>query len=115
MKVIHIEQAATLGALEPWGSTGLPDTTPVQLSGRRVSIPGQEHIDTGVFECTTGTYRRSVKQAEIMHFLTGHGSFTPDGEDTLHFRAGDTFFFQANTEGTWVIDAVMRKLYVILG
>ena len=48
-----------------------------------------------------------------MHFLGGSGSFTPDGEETLTFKAGDSFFFEANTEGTWVVETEMRKLYVI--
>ncbi|EPL15571.1 hypothetical protein CF161_03016 [Pseudomonas sp. CF161] len=49
-----------------------------------------------------------------MHFLQGAGSFTPDGEKALEFGVGDTFFFEANTQGTWIISDVMRKLYVIL-
>ncbi|MHA6788210.1 cupin domain-containing protein [Pseudomonas bijieensis] len=53
-----------------------------------------ESVDTGVFECTLGSYRRSVKEAEVMHFLKGAGSFTPDGEETLEFRVGDTFFLK---------------------
>jgi len=48
-----------------------------------------------------------------MHFLSGTGSFTPDGEATLSFKGGDSFFFAANTEGPWVVDTPMRKLYVI--
>jgi uncharacterized protein len=54
-----------------------------------------------------------VKEAEVMHFLSGSGSFTPDGEKTLHFKGGDTMFFEANTEGLWEIDETLRKIYVI--
>ena len=114
MKVQKIAQPASLKTLEAWGSVeGLPKTSPVTLSGIQKVIPGKEDIDTGIFECSAGSYRRSVKQAEIMHFLNGSGSFTPDGEETLTFTAGDAFFFEANTEGTWVIESQMRKLYVI--
>ncbi|WAT01885.1 cupin domain-containing protein [Rouxiella chamberiensis] len=114
MKVQKIAQPASLKTLEAWGSVeGLPETSPVTLSGIQKVIPGKEDIDTGIFECSAGSYRRSVKQAEIMHFLNGSGSFTPDGEETLTFTAGDAFFFEANTEGTWVIESQMRKLYVI--
>ncbi|MEI2606237.1 cupin domain-containing protein [Erwinia aphidicola] len=114
MEVQKIEQPAAIEVLEPWGSVdGLPETSPIQLSGIQKVIPGKEDIDTGIFECSAGSYRRSVKQAEIMHFLAGSGSFTPDGEETLTFKAGDSFFFEANTAGTWVVDTQMRKLYVI--
>jgi len=77
-------------------------------------LPGTESTDTGLFECTSGTYRCSVKEAEVMHILSGSGRFTPDGEPTVHFRGGDTLFFAANTEGTWEVDETMRKVYVIL-
>ncbi len=114
MKVQKIAQPASIEVLESWGNVeGLPDTPAVKLSGLQKVIPGKEDIDCGIFECTPGSYRRSVKQAEIMHFLGGNGSFTADGEETLEFKAGDSFFFEANTQGTWVVETAMRKLYVI--
>ncbi|WP_244818270.1 cupin domain-containing protein [Caballeronia sp. Lep1P3] len=113
MKVQQIKQAVRLGGLEDWGTAGLPGTQPARVSGRQVVIPGSEPVDTGVFECSPGTYRRSVKQAEVMHFIAGAGTFTPDGEDTIHFESGDTLFFEANTEGLWQVAQTMRKVYVI--
>ncbi|MDR5774649.1 cupin domain-containing protein [Caballeronia sp. LP006] len=113
MKVQQIKQSIGLQGLEDWGTAGLPGTPQVRVSGVQRVIPGSENIDTGVFECTPGTYRRSVKEAEVMHFLAGSGRFTPDGEDTVHFTGGDTLFFAANTEGTWEVEETMRKVYVI--
>lgn len=114
MKVQKLEQPASLKTLEPWGTVkGLPGSPEIELAGLQKVIPGHENIDMGIFECTSGSYRRGVKQAEMMHFLSGTGSFTADGEAPQHFKPGDTLFFEANTEGTWVMDTPMRKLYVI--
>jgi uncharacterized cupin superfamily protein len=113
MKVQKIVNSARVPDLEHWGEVGLPDSPVVTVSGSRIPIVG-ESVDTGVFECTPGSYRRSVKEAEVMHFLQGSGSFTQDGSDTLEFGVGDTFFFEADTHGTWRIEQTMRKLYVIL-
>ena len=113
MKVQQIKQSIALQGLEAWGTAGLPGTPEIQVSGVQKVIRGSEAIDTGIFECTPGTYRRSVKQAEVMHFLSGRGRFTPDGEDTVHFTGGDTLFFEAHTEGTWEVEETMRKVYVI--
>lgn len=113
MKVQKLANPAQMSGLTKWGEVGLPDSPVVQVSGSRVEIGG-ETIDTGVFECTPGSYRRSVKEAEVMHFLQGSGSFTPDGGETLAFGIGDTFFFEADTHGTWRIEQTMRKLYVIV-
>ena len=94
MKVQHIEQSVNLTNLEDWGTAGLPGTTPAQVSGVQRVIKGSESVDAGIFECTAGTYRRSVKQAEVMHFLAGRGRFTPDNEETIHFASGDTLFLR---------------------
>jgi uncharacterized protein len=111
MKVQQIQQSITVEPLEDWGTAG---AKAIRVSGVQKVIPGTEHIDTGIFECTSGTYRRSVKEAEVMHILSGSGRFTPDGEASVNFRGGDTLFFAAHTEGTWEVDETMRKVYVIL-
>lgn len=114
MKVQKIEQPVALPSLPACGSVeGLPGSPPIQLFGLEQPLPGKEDIDTGIFECTEGSYRRGVKQAEIMHILSGSGTFTPDGEAPVTFRGGDTLFFEAHTQGTWVVETRMRKLYVI--
>ncbi len=113
MKVQQIKNALTKQGLEDWGTAALPGTPPAIVSGLQYVIPGSEGVDTGLFECSAGTYRRSVKQAEVMHFIAGEGSFTPDGQETVHFTAGDTLFFEANTEGLWDVKQTLRKIYVI--
>lgn len=114
MTVQQIKQSVNLPNLEDWGTAGLPGTTPIRVSGVQRVLNSAEAIDTGIFECSAGTYRRSVKQAEVMHILAGRGRFTPDNEETVHFAGGDTLFFEANTEGLWEVDETMRKVYVIL-
>lgn len=113
MKVQQIKQSATYTGLEDRGTVGLPDTEPARISGRQVTIAGSEQIRTGVFECTPGTYRRSVKEAETMHFLFGRATFTPDGEAPIEMTAGDTLFFEAETYGLWVVHETIRKVYVV--
>ncbi|AKM05068.1 MULTISPECIES: cupin domain-containing protein [Burkholderia] len=113
MKVQKISRSVDTALPEDWGTAGLPGTEPARVSGRQVVIPGSEAFDTGVFECTPGTYRRGVKEAEVMHFLAGAGTFAPDGEEAIEFGAGDTLFFAANTEGLWDVRETMRKVYVI--
>ncbi|MBB5509235.1 cupin domain-containing protein [Paraburkholderia atlantica] len=94
MKVQQIKQSIALQGPEDWSTAGLARTPEI-----RVSEPG--------------IYRRSVRQSEVMHFLSGRGRFTPDGEDAIHFTGGDTLFFEAHTEGTWEVEETMRKVYVI--
>ncbi|NIF23834.1 cupin domain-containing protein [Candidatus Pantoea multigeneris] len=115
MKVQKIAQAATTDQIDARGDMeGVSGSPVIALSGKKVVIPGKESVNTGIFECTAGSYRRVIKQAEIMHILQGEGSFTPDGEEPVYFRPGDALFFAENTEGLWVIESIMRKVYVIV-
>ncbi|WP_221831334.1 cupin domain-containing protein [Paracoccus yeei] len=34
--------------------------------------------------------------------MAGEGSFTPDGGARVAFRAGDSIWFDANTQGEWI-------------
>lgn len=114
MKVQKIEQPAAIESLPSCGSVeGLPGSPTINIFGLEKHIPGKEDIDTGIFECSAGSYRRGVKQAEVMHILSGSGSFTTDGEEPVTFEGGDTLFFEANTQGVWQVETPMRKFYVI--
>jgi len=77
------------------------------------SLP-EEGVSVGIWECTKGVWRRQVLKREFSHFLEGHGFFTPDGQSTIEFRAGDTVYFPANCAGTWDIRERVRKTYLIL-
>jgi uncharacterized cupin superfamily protein len=68
---------------------------------------------TGFWECTPGRFRRQVPQAEYSCFISGQGSFTPDGGEPIEFRAGDAIYFAANTQGEWNIVETVRKTYLI--
>ncbi|MGF6871142.1 cupin domain-containing protein [Paraburkholderia sp. MM5477-R1] len=114
MKVHQIKQSVTFEGLEDRGTVDSLGADPIRISGLRKTIEGSESVNTGIFECTAGSYLRKVKEAEVMHILSGRGRFTPDNEDAVHFEPGDTMFFASNTQGLWEVDETMRKVYVIL-
>jgi uncharacterized cupin superfamily protein len=69
---------------------------------------------TGIWECTPGRFRRQVIPAEYSYIISGEGSFTPDGENRIDFRAGDSLYFAPNTQGEWEIHQTVRKAYLIV-
>ncbi|MFV3402688.1 MULTISPECIES: cupin domain-containing protein [Pseudomonas] len=77
-------------------------------------LPGVE-ASTGIWECTPGSFRRALKQAEYSYIISGEGSFTPDGGQPLEFCAGDTLCFPEDCQGTWVVRRTLRKSYVVFG
>jgi uncharacterized cupin superfamily protein len=84
------------------------------LSGKSVAIPGVETMRTGVWECTPGQYRRDVKEAEVMHFVAGQATFTPDGGEPVQIEPGVTVFCPPLTTGIWDIKTTVRKVYVVV-
>ncbi len=70
-----------------------------------------DQIETGIWECTPGRWRRQMTDQEFCYFLSGKGSFTPDGGEPLHFKAGDAFMMPANCLGVWDIEETVRKTY----
>lgn len=102
------------------GESGFSAPVAVQRpTGDRVAqvrVAGNTEIpvgQTGIWECSPGRFRRQVPQAEYSYFISGHGSFTPDGGEPIKFKAGDAVYFAANTEGEWDILETVTKAYVI--
>jgi uncharacterized cupin superfamily protein len=110
--LIHLENDNAFAEAAPIGA---PVGEPVAQARTALhqEIPTQ-NVSTGFWECTPGRFRRQVVQAEYSYFIEGEGSFTPDGGDTIEFRAGDAIYFAANTQGTWEVRRTVRKSYLIL-
>lgn len=101
--------------LDDWSTVGLPlSEPPCQLRGRKIVVPGKEEVNTGIWECKPGQFRREIEAGEMMHILTGECIFTPDHGDVIHMVAGDTLYFAPNTTGIWDIKSTVRKVYVLL-
>lgn len=72
-------------------------------------------VSLGVWECTPGTWRRQVLQAEFSYFISGKGIFTPDEGEVIHFKGGDAIYFAPETTGVWEIEETVTKHYFIVG
>jgi hypothetical protein len=108
IKAPHLIPAPELGeavaANEPQGA-------PVAMIRSR---DFHEAPDAGVWECTPGTWRRAIRNAEFAHFVAGRCRFHADSGETLDIRAGDAVYFPAHTTGTWEIIETVRKTYFLV-
>lgn len=115
MSITILPQSATIGGLQDLGTPARPlSQPPSQLSGMEVELAGAGDNRSGIWECLPGQFERQLANAEVMHILTGAGSFTPTGGSAQEFRAGDTLFFPANTTGVWHVRETLRKVYVVM-
>ncbi|NUA28475.1 cupin domain-containing protein [Cupriavidus basilensis] len=115
MAIQVIRQSAQYDGLGEPGAVPVPLSEPAcQVRTRAIRITGSEDRDTGIWECSVGSFARQVEKAEVMHILAGSGVFTPEAGEAVRFSAGDTLFFPANTRGAWEIRETVRKVYVLL-
>ncbi len=100
--------------LEDWGTVGLPLSEPAcTLRGVKMVLPLEHQPEVGIWECSPGHYRRQVRSAETMVMLSGEAVFTPDGGAPVLLKAGDVYFFPADTNGVWEIQTPLRKVYTM--
>jgi uncharacterized cupin superfamily protein len=115
MSITILSQSAVIGGLQDQGTPARPLSSPApQLSGIEVDLAGAGDNRSGIWECQPGQFERQLANAEVMHILTGVGTFTPTGGAAQAFRAGDTLFLPANTTGVWDVTATLRKVYVVM-
>lgn len=117
MAIAIIEQSAQAAGLSSDGPVPRPlSDPPCQTRSLEVPLEGGGNSHSGLWECSPGRFERQVAGAEVMHILSGRGSFTPAGGGAARrFAAGDTLFFPARTFGVWDIEQTVRKVYVVIG
>ncbi len=117
MAIENFSGAATLPseALEDWGTVDIPLSEPAcTLRGISKAIVGRDDVQTGVWECSPGHFRRKNPHGEFMYILSGECTFTSDDGKVLNIKTGDSLFFSPNTEGVWDIKSTVRKVYVLV-
>ena len=91
----------------------VPLSEPVAVAST-TSVERSDGVETGVWECTPGRWRRQIVQQEFCHFIAGRCTFTPDGGEPIEIAAGDALMLPANTLGIWDIQETLRKTYVLI-
>lgn len=114
MHIVKNTAAIPSDQLDDWGPVGLPEGDgPIsQLRGRIMEATEDERVESGIWECTPGRWRRQVVQAELCHFLSGNCTFENDNGETIDIEAGDSIYFPENSTGIWDVSETVRKSFV---
>lgn len=100
-------------ALEQSNPVAVPLGEPVAVTSV-TCVERNDGVETGIWECTPGRWRRQIEQQEFCHFIKGRCTFTPDGGEPLTIEAGDALMLPANSTGIWDIHETVRKTYVLI-
>lgn len=116
MGIVHIVRPGHLSALDfelaptPASINGQPSP---KLASMEAYGSADGSVHTGVWEASTGTFRRAIVDAEFSHFISGHATFHADDGSSYEFRGGNAAYFPPNTTGVWTIHETLRKTYCI--
>lgn len=112
MNISHFRNTASL-ALDQSNPVNVPLGEPIAVTSV-TSVERSDSVETGVWECTPGRWRRQIVQQEFCHFIAGRCTFIPDEGAPIEIQAGDAILFPANTTGIWDIQETLRKSYVLI-
>jgi hypothetical protein len=108
-----LKNGATRSDLPASGAVARPLSEPACTTRTLELAESPAGDGMGVWESSPGSSMRQVPEAELMHFLAGRCTFTPEGGKPLVIEAGDTVYFPANTRGRWDMETTVRKVYVV--
>ncbi|MBF0643288.1 cupin domain-containing protein [Pseudomonas protegens] len=112
MSITQFKQTAT-AILAESAPVAVPLGTPVAVTSV-TAVERNDGVETGIWECTPGRWRRQIVAQEFCHFIQGRCTFTSDNGETLHIEAGDALMLPANSTGIWDIQETVRKTYVLI-
>lgn len=112
MNITHFRNTQDI-VLDESNPVAVPLSEPVAVASTS-SVERSDGVETGVWECTPGRWRRQIVQQEFCHFIAGRCTFTPDGGEPIEIAAGDALMLPANTLGIWDIQETLRKTYVLI-
>src|SRR5574343_2106957 len=112
MNITHFRNTPEI-AFKDSNPVAVPLGEPLAVTST-TSVERSDGVETGVWECTPGRWRRQIVQQEFCHFIAGRCTFTPDGGEPIEIRAGDALMMPANTTGIWDIQETVRKTYVLI-
>ncbi|MBJ7547120.1 DUF861 domain-containing protein, partial [Pseudomonas sp. OA3] len=87
MNITHFRNTPNVG-LDESNPVAVPLSEPVAVTST-ASVERSDGVETGIWECTPGRWRRQIVQQEFCHFVAGRCTFTPDGGEPIEIRAGD--------------------------
>ncbi|PYY82783.1 cupin [Pseudomonas sp. TKO26] len=112
MSITQFKNTARV-SLDSSTPVAVPLGTPVAMTSV-TAVERDDGVETGIWECTPGRWRRQIVAQEFCHFIQGRCTFTPDDGEPLHIEAGDALMLPANSTGIWDIQETVRKTYVLI-
>jgi uncharacterized protein len=110
----HIYDAKTVGGLKDWGAQ--PDAIEGQSksSGLLLHKTPDGRAESGLWQCTHGSWRLSIPGDELCYFLSGRATYTEHNGETIEVTPGTVVHFPAGWSGRCDVHETMRNTYMLV-
>ena len=98
---------------DDWGK--LPDMIEGEsyTFGKLLSRNMDGSSESGIWNCTPGTWRCHVTSDEFCHFIGGRCTYTSDKGEIIEIVPGTIAFFPKGWKGKCTVNETVRKVYMI--
>jgi len=112
--MIHVlRQVPDLRDLNDWGPVAAPIQGASRTSGAILFRDPGGIPESGLWECTPGTWACDVARAEFCYFVAGRCVYVAKDGETAPIEAGDAAWFPAGWTGSCEVLETVRKVYVV--
>lgn len=76
-------------------------------------LDDKDGLKCGLWECTPGKFTLGYEVWEYIRILEGFAILTPQDEDPIELRAGDSYILRVGLRCTWNVKETILKEFVI--
>ena len=98
---------------EDWGEVSTMIRGQSITFGKLLSRNEDGSSETGIWNCTPGTWRCHVTSDEFCHFLSGRCTYVSDEGENIDIEPGTIAFFPKGWKGTCEVTDTVRKVYMV--
>jgi uncharacterized protein len=110
----HMQSPATYDEdIRDWGDQANPIAGNSNSHGRLLHKGENGHPETGLWQCTPGTWPLEISHHELHYFIMGNATYTHEGGETIEVRTGSFALFPAGWKGICTVHTTMRSTYIL--
>jgi uncharacterized cupin superfamily protein len=109
----RIYDAKTIGDLRDWGAQPDAIEGESKSSGLLLHKAPDGQAESGLWQCTPGSWRLSIPGDELCYFLSGHATYTEHNGETIDVTPGTVVHFPSGWTGRCDVHETMRNTYIL--
>jgi uncharacterized protein len=109
----HIVGPVHYGPLKDWGHQPNPVSGHSKSDGVLLYKGPDNQPESGLWQCTPGTWPLEIPRDELCHFILGRATYTHESGEIIAVSAGTLVHFRAGWKGTCQVHETMRNVYML--